>query len=105
MNITKEELKDILLKHEQWFKKEKGGECADLSGLDLSGVDIPKANLAGANLAGADLTRANLSEDNLAGANRSRAILSNADFVGLSLMLPYFVRLFHAGLPEGHFHF
>jgi len=62
MNITKEELKDILLKHEQWLKKEKGGECADLSGVDLSGVDIPKANLTGANL--------------------SRAILSNAEFAG-----------------------
>lgn len=45
---TKEELSEILLKHKKWLVGEKGGSCADLSGVDLSGADLSGANLSGA---------------------------------------------------------
>jgi hypothetical protein len=37
---SKEDLKEILEKHEKWLRKEEGGECIDLSGADLSFVDL-----------------------------------------------------------------
>ncbi|MEN6560151.1 MAG: pentapeptide repeat-containing protein [Acidobacteriota bacterium] len=46
---------------------------------DLSGADLSEIDLAGANLARADLTAARLSGTNLSGANLSRARLFRAD--------------------------
>lgn len=46
---------------------------------DLSGADLSEIDLAGANLARADLTAARLSGTNLGGANLSRARLFRAD--------------------------
>lgn len=45
MDISKDELKEILRKHTLWVECEEGGERADLRGADLGG-----ANLGGANL-------------------------------------------------------
>jgi len=74
---TKEELSEILLKHKKWLVGEKGGSCADLSGVDLSGADLSGANLSGANLYKADLSGVNLS-----GASLYKADLSGADLSG-----------------------
>ena len=63
-DITENELNEILYQHELWLKF-KGGERANLSGVDLSGTDLSgaylrRADLADANLIGADLSRTDL---------------------------------------------
>ena len=57
--MNKEELQEILEKHQKWLNDEEGGERANLSG----------ANLRRSNLSGADLSRANLRRANLSYAN------------------------------------
>ena len=59
--MSKDELNEILTKHKQWLFGEYGGQCADLSGANLSGADLSGAYLRSANLSGADLIGANLS--------------------------------------------
>ena len=80
MEITKEQLDDILRKHALWINNESGGERANLSGADLY-----QANLRGADLSGADLREANLYQANLRGADLSGADLSGADLRGANL--------------------
>ena len=73
--ITKEELQEILEKHQKWLNDEEGGERAnlryanlsraDLSCADLSCADLSCADLSGANLRYANLSRADLDEDQL----------------------------------------
>jgi uncharacterized protein YjbI with pentapeptide repeats len=63
---------------------------ADLRGVDLSGASLMRANLASANLREADLLKANLSgadlfQADLRGADLSRALLFEADLRGASL--------------------
>ena len=58
---------------------------ADLSGANLFGADLSRANLSGANLFGADLSGADLSGANLFGANLFGADLSGADLSGANL--------------------
>ena len=84
-NISKEELKEILKKHEMWLKDEKGGERADLSNTDLSGVYLWNANLIYANLSGANLSNAGLWNANLTSADLSNADLSGADLSNANL--------------------
>jgi uncharacterized protein YjbI with pentapeptide repeats len=50
-----------------------------LSGADLSGADLSRANLEEADLSGADLSRANLEEANLTGADLSEPYLGAAN--------------------------
>ncbi|PTN37590.1 pentapeptide repeat-containing protein [Desulfonatronum sp. SC1] len=51
----------------------------DLSGANLSGVRLNRADLSGANLRNADLSWANLNGAGLVGADLSNADLSNAN--------------------------
>jgi hypothetical protein len=94
--ITKEELDNILRKHKAWVESnEKEGTRANLSGANLSGASLGRADLSRANLNGANLRDANLSRANLNGAylngadlrdaNLSRANLSGADLIGTDL--------------------
>ena len=53
---------------------------ADLSGVDLSGADLSRVDLSGVNLSGADLSRVDLY-----GANLSGADLSGVDLYGVDL--------------------
>ena len=76
------ELKEVLEKHRKWLTDEEGGECADLSGADLSWADPSGANLSCANLSGANLSEADLSGANLSWADLSGANLSGADLSG-----------------------
>ena len=78
--ISKDELTDILRKHEMWIYGEVGGIRADLCETDLRG-----ANLYRANLSGADLSWANLREANLSGADLSWANLREANLHGTNL--------------------
>ena len=72
--VSKDELAEILKKHEMWINEEVGGIRTDLRGADLSG-----ANLRGANLSWANLSEATLSLANLSGANFYKADLYKTD--------------------------
>ena len=72
--MTKDELKEIIEKHEKWLKDRENGEranlyCANLHCADLSGVNLRYANLCGVNLSGANLRCADLCGATLCGAN------------------------------------
>ena len=89
-NLTSEELKEILEKHQKWIRNEDGGERANLSWANLSwanlyGANLSWANLYGANLSGANLSWADLSWANLYGANLYGANLSWANLSGANL--------------------
>lgn len=84
MEMTKEELNEIIERHGKWIYGEEGGVLADLSGADISGADLSGVDLSGAylreaNLIDADLRWANLNGANLRGATISRANLSDAN--------------------------
>ncbi len=68
-NVSKNELTEILKKHEMWINREEGGIRADLSNADLSRANLHLANLAMADLSGANLNLANLSGATLYKAN------------------------------------
>jgi len=61
------DIKQILKDHAAWLR-DGSGKRADLSGEDLGGAVLRRANLGGANLSRADLGGANLSGANLGGA-------------------------------------
>ena len=77
--ISKDELTDILRKHEMWIYGEVGGIRADLSNADLSRANLHLANLAMADLVMADLSGANLNLANLSGADLCEAVLYEVD--------------------------
>lgn len=79
----------------QLLKTKSCQECdlsgANLSGLDLSfaklvGADLRGANLTKANLSNADLTRANLTQANFSQANLTQAYLTNANLDRTNLL-------------------
>ena len=84
-SISKDELNEILRKHEMWINREEGGIRADLSNADLSRANLHLANLHLAKLYEANLSGANLYEANLSGANLSGADLSGANLNGVDL--------------------
>ena len=83
--MTKEQLDEILKKHEMWLKNEPDGEQADLREADLWGANLCGADLWGANLCGADLRGADLREADLRGADLCGANLCGANLWGADL--------------------
>jgi hypothetical protein len=82
-------LLDILRSHHDWLRG-AGGERADFTGRNLSGLKLPRLDLSMANLAGCDFSGADLSESqlqgaNLAGCNLAGANLKDADLGGADL--------------------
>lgn len=82
-------LLDILRAHHDWLRGD-GGERANFTGRNLSGLKLPRldlsmANLAGCDFSGADLSESNLAGANLAGVNLAGAILKDADLAGADL--------------------
>ena len=78
--ISKEELSEILKKHEMWLQNDPNGKRANLSEANLSEANLSEAILSeailsGAILSGANLSRANLSEADLSGANIDYSVL------------------------------
>lgn len=74
----------------EMFYKARTGTPVDLSGkdlsfLDLAGVDFKGALLSGANLYGVDLKTANLKGSQLAGVRLDRAAIEGTDFSGANL--------------------
>jgi len=62
-----------------------GKSIVNLSGADLSGVNLSGMTLIGADLSGANLSEANLYEVDLSGANLGGATFSEANLKGASL--------------------
>ena len=84
-NISQEELKEILKKHEMWLNYEEDGECADLSYVDLKCVDLSYTNLRAANLMGINLSDSNLHNADLTCADLRYANLTDADLTDVDL--------------------
>jgi uncharacterized protein YjbI with pentapeptide repeats len=83
------QLLDILRAHHDWLRG-LGGERADFTGRNLSGLKLPRldlsmANLAGCDFSGADLSGSKLQGTNLAGVNLAGANLRDADLSGADL--------------------
>src|SRR5229473_763238 len=77
-------LAEILEAHERFFRGKEGGVRADLTGAELSRMDLSGTNLSGAilrnaNLEGTDLRRAKLPGADLSAANLRKADLRNTD--------------------------
>ena len=102
MEITKEQLDDILRKHALWINNESRGERANLSGANLYQANLYQADLRRANLSRANLSRANLYQANLYQANLSEANLSEANLseANLSEAKLYQANLSRANLRE-----
>ena len=85
MEITKEQLDNVLRKHALWINNEPVGERANLYGADLYEANLYGADLRGATLRGADLRRADLRRATLRGADLSGADLRGATLRGADL--------------------
>ncbi len=96
--LTRADLDEILRKHKLWVETDKReGERANLtdaylidanlSGVNLNGADLIRANLTYANLSGANLASADLIRAILGGANLSGANLASADLSWAKLNL------------------
>lgn len=82
--MTQKELNKILREHRKWLDG-KGGEKADLHGLDLHGVNLSGARLHEVDLSGADLSGAELNGTDLHEADLKWADLNGADLHGADL--------------------
>jgi len=74
----------IMVSHHDWLKG-KGGQRAELSSLDLRGVNLARRNLSHADLNDTDLSNADLSNAVLIGANLRGANLTGANLCGADL--------------------
>ena len=83
--MNKEQLQEILGKHKKWLLGEIEGVRAVLSGADLSGAVLRRADLRRADLSGAVLRRADLSGADISGADLRGADLSDAVLRGAVL--------------------
>jgi uncharacterized protein YjbI with pentapeptide repeats len=94
--ITSEQLKQVEEQHTMWLETgSQDGEqavlrCADLAGLDLKQVLLPRAKLEGSNLAGANMRGARLSgtdllQTDLRGADLRGADLREANLEGANM--------------------
>lgn len=85
---TKEELNEVLRKHQHWYDMDCDGwehMQADLTNTDLSGVDLSGKNLAFVCLSGANLNDANMTGTCLMGARLVAACLVNTNLTGADL--------------------
>lgn len=80
--MKKEELKEILDRHQKWLKSEVEGERANLRNADLRGANLGNADLSGADLSGSDLSGAFLRDADLT------EIIYNENTSFLSLQCP-----------------
>ncbi len=83
--IAKDELQEILEKHQKWLKGEREGIRADLSDANLRNADLRNANLRNANLWNANLSNTDLSNADLRNADLWNANLSNTDLRNANL--------------------
>ncbi|OFE74423.1 pentapeptide repeat-containing protein [Listeria monocytogenes] len=89
--MKQEELDIILENHGKWLLNE-GGERANLSNIDLNGIDLSGSNLERAylkntNLTGANLSNVNMQSTYLRGVNFEEACLTGANLSNADLNL------------------
>lgn len=72
------QLLDILRAHHDWLRGD-GGERADFTGRNMSGLKLPRLDLSMANLSGCDFSGTDLSESKLHGANLAGSNLAGAN--------------------------
>ena len=113
--IIARELNKILEKHKKWLNNEENGERADLSGVNLRGVDLryvklqcadlQRANLQYADLKGINLKDSYLISTNLSGADLGGANLEGADLNNANLQYAHLqnVNLSHSKLDDTNF--
>lgn len=82
--INKKQLNQVIKDHGKWLKG-KGGACANLDYVDLSGVNLSGVNLERASLEYACLRGADLSFSNLESAHLNNTILDAAVLIGTAL--------------------
>jgi hypothetical protein len=82
---TKDQLAEIISKHQEWIDGNEGGEIANLRYANLRDANLSGANLSGANLRDANLSGANLRYANLRDANLRYANLRDANLSGANL--------------------
>lgn len=85
--ITQAELNKIIDEHQEWIISfGRGGQKADLSNCDISGLDMRRANLFNGIFINTNMSFVNLTYANLSHTNMARAILEGADlsFTNLS---------------------
>ena len=78
--MTQEELKIALELHEKWLSNKSDGVRLDFQGEDLSGMDLSYVNLNGSDFSSTDLSYANFHSSDLSGVDFSWAKLSGVDF-------------------------
>ena len=83
--MNKEQLNDILEKHNKWLEDEEGGEYADLSGVDLSSADLSGVDLSSADLRYSDLSYADLRDADMTGTDLRDANMRGTDLRGANL--------------------
>ena len=81
--ISKEELDEILEKHEKFLKGYSSGERASLAGADLRDADLRYADLRHADLRNANLAGVNLRYADLRNANLTGAIIFDTNFASV----------------------
>ena len=83
--ITQDELNKIIDEHQKWVRG-LGGQRANLSKCDISGLDMSYANLFDGIFLGANMSSVNLACTNLSNAEMGGAILkkANLSFTNLS---------------------
>ena len=113
--IIAKELNKILEKHKKWLNNEENGERADLSGVNLRGVDLryvklqcadlQRANLQYADLRGINLKDSYLISTNLSGADLGDANLEGADLRNTNLQYAHLqnANLSHSKLDDTNF--
>ncbi|MBF0540974.1 MAG: pentapeptide repeat-containing protein [Nitrospirae bacterium] len=102
IQITNDELKQILVEHHKWLSDKKTGSRAvlrnkqlnpqDLSNINLSEADLSETNLFNVNLSNANLTNANLSGAKLESTNLKKAVLRDANLQKADLSQAMFLK-------------
>ena len=82
---SKEELAEILQKHELWLQEDPEGKRADLSYSDLSYSNLSYSDLSYSDLRGSNLRGSDLSYSNLRGSNLSDSNLRYSNLRGSNL--------------------
>ena len=80
------QLLDILRAHHDWLRGD-GGERADFTGRNMSGLKLPRLDLSMANLSGCDFSGTDLSESKLQGANLAGSNLAGANLKDADLSM------------------
>lgn len=80
--LNQQQLDEIIHQYELLIETKTFGARADLTLLDLSGLNFAERDLYGAILKGADLSKANLSGANFTLADLRGAVLTDANLSG-----------------------